>query len=54
MLDERNVAVDNEPIEEVENVQIGDVVVDKVGFKDVETLRCIMIVIFCVFSSFII
>ena len=35
MLDERH-AVDNEPIEEADNVQIGDVVVDKVGFKDVE------------------
>ena len=34
MLDERHDATDNEPIEEVDNVQIGDVVVDKVGFKD--------------------
>ena len=25
------------PIKEVNNVQIGDVVVDKVGFKDVES-----------------
>ena len=54
MLDERNGAVDNEPIEEADNVQIGDVLVDKVGFKDVETLRCITAVIVCVFSSFII
>ena len=28
---------DNEPIEEVDNVRIGDVMVDKVGFKDVES-----------------
>ena len=34
MLDERDDATDNEPIEEVGNVQIGDVVVDKVAFKD--------------------
>src|ERR1700738_5238259 len=34
MLDERHDAADNEPIEEVDNVQIGDVVVDRVGFKD--------------------
>ena len=34
MLDERNDAIDNEPIEEIDNMQVGDVVVDKVGFKD--------------------
>ena len=34
MLDERN---DAEPIEEVDNVQIGDVMVGKVGFKDDES-----------------
>ena len=37
MFDERNDAVDNKPIEEVEGVQIGDAVVDRVGFKDVES-----------------
>jgi hypothetical protein len=36
-LDKRDDAVDNEPIEEVDNVQIGDMVVDRVGFKDVES-----------------
>ena len=36
MLDERYDTIDNELIEEVGNVQIGDVVVDKVEFKDVE------------------
>jgi hypothetical protein len=34
MLDERNDAVHHVPIEEVDNVQIDDVVVDRVGFKD--------------------
>ena len=37
MLDERDDAADNEPIEEVDNVQIGDVVVDRVRYKDVES-----------------
>ena len=32
MLDKRDDAIDNEPIEEVDNVQIGDMVVDRVGF----------------------
>ena len=36
MLDEIGDVVDNEPIEEVDNVQIGDVVVDKVGVKDAQ------------------
>ena len=31
------VATNTEPIEEVDNVQISDAVVDKVGFKDVES-----------------
>ena len=30
-------ATDNEPIEEVDNVQTSDVVVDNVVFKDVES-----------------
>ena len=30
-------AIDNEPIEEVDNVQSSDVVVNRVGFKDVES-----------------
>ena len=35
MLDERNDAADNEPMEEADNVQIiADVLVDRVGFKD--------------------
>jgi hypothetical protein len=34
MLDETNDAADNEPMEEAENVQSGDVLVDRVGFKD--------------------
>ena len=37
MLDERDVVVDDESIEEVDSVQIGDVVVNKVGFKDIES-----------------
>ena len=37
VLNGRDDVVENEPIiEEVENVQIVDVVVDRVGFKDVE------------------
>ena len=42
MLDERDNSTDNEPIEEVDNVQIGDVVVDRVGFKDVESAFVIL------------
>ena len=34
MIDERHYATDNEPMKEVDNVQIGDVVVNKVGLKD--------------------
>ena len=37
MLDERGDAIDNEPIEEVDNVIIGDVVIDRVGFKDAKS-----------------
>jgi hypothetical protein len=37
MLDERDDAANNEPIEEVDNVQIGEVVIDKVRYKDVES-----------------
>ena len=37
MLNERDNATNNEPIEEVDNVQIGDVVVDRVGFKDAKS-----------------
>ena len=37
MLDEIDDATDNEHVEEDDNVQIGVVVVDKVGFKDVES-----------------
>ena len=37
MLDERRDAFDNEPIEGVDNVQISDVVVDRVGFKDAKS-----------------
>ena len=33
MLDERNDVADNEPIEEVDNMQIGDVVVDRVEYQ---------------------
>jgi hypothetical protein len=36
MLDEMGDGIDNEPIEEVDSVQIGGEVVDKVGFKDIE------------------
>lgn len=37
MLDERDDAIDNESIEEVDNVQIDDVVANRVGFKGVES-----------------
>ena len=37
MLDGGGDAVDNEPIEEVGNVQISNVVVDRVGSKDAES-----------------
>ena len=37
MLDERDDAADNEPIKEVHNVQIDDVVVDRVGYQDAKT-----------------
>ena len=36
MLDGRGDAAGNRPIEEVDNVQITDVLVDRVGFKDFE------------------
>ena len=36
-LDERDDAPNNEPIEEVDNMQIGVVVVDRLGFQDVES-----------------
>jgi hypothetical protein len=42
MLDERDDVTDNEPIEEVDNAQIGDVVVDRVGVKDVESALVIL------------
>ena len=37
ILDERDDATDNEPMQEVDNVQIGDVLVDIVGFKDAKS-----------------
>ena len=37
MIDERDDTTNNVPIEEVDNVHIGDMVVDRVGFKDVES-----------------
>jgi hypothetical protein len=37
MFDVGGDATDKEPIEEVDNVQISDVMVDRVGFKDVES-----------------
>jgi hypothetical protein len=37
MLDERDDAIDNESIEEVDNVQTDDVVANRVGFKGVES-----------------
>jgi hypothetical protein len=37
MLDERDNAIDNEPIEEAGSVQIGDVLVGRVAVKDVES-----------------
>ena len=36
MLDKINDPADNKPIEEDDNVQIGGVLVDRVGFKDVK------------------
>ena len=36
MLDEMGDGADNKPIKEVDNVQIGEVVVDRVRFKDVK------------------
>jgi hypothetical protein len=36
-LDERDDAIDNERIEEVDNVHIGDVVVNKIGIKDAKS-----------------
>jgi hypothetical protein len=39
MLDERDDVVDNQPIEEVDNVQISDVIIDKVTSKDVEKVH---------------
>ena len=38
MLDERDDAANNEPIDEIDNVQIGDAVVNGVGYKDVESI----------------
>jgi hypothetical protein len=38
MLDEIDDATSNEPIEDVGNVQIGDVLVHEVEFKDVERI----------------
>ena len=37
MFDKRDDVVENELIEEVDNVQVGDAVVDTVGSKDVES-----------------
>jgi len=37
MLDERDDVANNEPIEEIDNVQIGEEVIDKVRYKDVES-----------------
>jgi hypothetical protein len=37
MLDEKDDATDNEPIEEANNMQPGDVVVDRLGFGDAES-----------------
>ena len=37
MLDGKDDATDNEPIEEVDNVQVGDVVVNRVESKDGES-----------------
>ena len=37
MLDQKDYATHNEPIEDNDIVQLGDLVVDKVGFKDVES-----------------
>ena len=38
MLDEGDDASDNELIERVDNVQISDVMVDRIGFKDAENI----------------
>ena len=38
VLDERDDASNNEPINEIDNVQIGDAVVNGVGYKDVESI----------------
>ena len=38
-------------LKKADNMQIFDVMVDRVGFKDVKKLKCIMIFVFCVFSS---
>ena len=40
MFDGGGDAIDNEPIKEVDNVQSSDVVVNRVGFKDVDS-KCI-------------
>ena len=40
--DERDDVSDIDPIEEVENVQIDDVVVDSVGFKNIESALVIL------------
>jgi hypothetical protein len=37
MLNERDGATDNSPLEEVDNTQVGDVVVNKVGFRDAKS-----------------
>ena len=37
MLDERDDAINNECIKKIGNVQIGDVVIDRVGFKDAKS-----------------
>ena len=37
LFDERDDAIDNEYMEEVNNVQIGDVLVDRLGFKVAES-----------------
>lgn len=37
MLDERDNVVDNKPIQEVDNVEIGEVVIDKIRSKNFES-----------------
>ena len=37
VFNEKDDAADSEPMEEVDIVQIGDVVVDRVGFKDAKS-----------------